>query len=70
MKIAQHGSRDMPQPACDPMTFDSGTHPLRDDQSDARPHRLIAFIAATTYMKDHVGLHGAHPVPHRRIELG
>jgi hypothetical protein len=68
MEITQHRSGDMPQPTRDPMAFDGRPHRLADDQSDARALALVT-IAAAPNVNDDIGLRGAHPVPHGRVEL-
>jgi len=48
------------------MAFDCRTHWLGDDQTEPR---AVTFVGAPNVNND-VGLDGAHPIPHRRIELG
>ena len=69
MEIAQHGSRDVTQPPRDPVALHGRTHRLGDDQPDAWTVART-LIAGAPDVHDEVGLHGAHPVPHRLVELG
>jgi hypothetical protein len=58
----------MAQPTRHPVAFHRRTDRLGDNQPDARP-RAVA-LARPPNMNYDVGLHRAHPVLHRRVELG
>ncbi len=58
----------MPQPARDPVTFDSGTHLLTHHQSDARRAGFVA-VGFPAKVQNHVGLCHTDPVLHRRVKV-
>jgi len=69
MEISQHRSGDVSQPTRYPMPLHSRADRLGDNQPDAGTLARIRSVAAPD-MDDDVGLHGAHPVLHRLVELG
>jgi len=67
-KLTEQRTGHMPQPASDPVTFDSGSHLLAHHQSDARCAGFVA-IGSPAKMHDDIGLRQTNPVLHRRVKV-
>ncbi len=68
MKIRQHWTGDMTQPACNPMPLHRRTHRFGNNQPDPGPITHTTSTAPPD-MNNNVGLHGTCPIPDRRVEL-
>lgn len=66
VKVSQHAPDGVTKPARNPMTIDGRTDRLGDDQPHVWPRFVIVSPA---HVHDEIGLRGAHPVLHCRVEF-
>lgn len=66
MKIAEHASNRMAQPAGHAMAVDGRTDRFGDNQPDPRTGFVIV---SPSHVDDEIGLRDAHPVLHCRVEF-